>query len=44
MAGGVVLTSLFFAPAGLSPAGIGVLAPEWLGEISQLNQRRGAGS
>jgi len=25
-----VLTSLFLTPAGLSPAGIGVLAPEWL--------------
>ena len=25
-----VLTSLFLAPAGMSPAGIGVLAPEWL--------------
>jgi hypothetical protein len=29
-----VLTSLFLAPAGLSPAGIGVLAPEWLTVIS----------
>ena len=35
MAGGEVLTSLFIAPPGLSPAGIGVLAPEWLAEISQ---------
>ena len=35
VAGGVVLTSLYFAPADLSPAGIGVLAPEWLGEISR---------
>jgi hypothetical protein len=25
-----VLTSLFLTPAGLSPAGIGVLAPAWL--------------
>lgn len=30
-----VLTSLFLAPAGLSPAGIGVLAPEWLTIISR---------
>ena len=34
MAGGVILTSLFLAPAGPSPAGIGVLAPEWLAGIS----------
>ena len=32
---GMVLTSLFFTPAGLSPAGIGVLAPEWLTAISR---------
>ena len=30
-----VLTSLFLAPASLSPAGIGVLAPEWLAIISR---------
>ena len=30
----VVLTSLYLAPAGLSPAGIGVLAPEWLAASS----------
>jgi hypothetical protein len=30
-----VLTSLFLTPAGLSPAGIGVLAPEWLATISR---------
>ena len=30
-----VLTSLFLTPAGLSPAGIGVLAPEWLTIISR---------
>ena len=30
-----VLTSLFLTPAGLSPAGIGVLAPEWLTTISR---------
>jgi hypothetical protein len=30
-----VLTSLFFRPAGQSPAGIGVLAPEWLTIISR---------
>jgi hypothetical protein len=35
MAGAVVLTSLFLAPADPSPAGIGVLAPELLGEISR---------
>ena len=35
MAGSVVLTSLFIASPGMSPAGIGVLAPEWLAEISQ---------
>jgi hypothetical protein len=30
-----VLTSLFLTPAGLSPAGTGVLAPEWLTIISR---------
>ena len=30
-----VLTRLFLAPASLSPAGIGVLAPEWLDIISR---------
>lgn len=30
-----VLTRLFLAPASLSPAGIGVLAPEWLAIISR---------
>jgi hypothetical protein len=30
-----VLTSLFLTPAGFSPAGIGVLAPEWLTIISR---------
>jgi hypothetical protein len=30
-----VLTSLFLTPPGLSPAGIGVLAPEWLTIISR---------
>ena len=30
----VVLTSLYLAPAGSSPAGIGVLAPEWLAASS----------
>ena len=30
-----VLTRLFLAPASLSPAGIGVLAPEWLATISR---------
>jgi hypothetical protein len=30
-----VLTSLFLTPVGLSPAGIGVLAPEWLTIISR---------
>jgi len=32
---GFVLTSLFLAPAGGSPAGIGVLAPEWLAAHSR---------
>lgn len=32
---GFVLTSLFLAPAGGSPAGIGVLAPEWLAAQSR---------
>ena len=32
---GLVLTSIFLTPAGLSPAGIGVLAPEWLTAISR---------
>ena len=31
----VVLTSLYLAPAGSSPAGIGVLAPEWLAASSR---------
>lgn len=30
-----VLTSLFLTPGGLSPAGIGVLAPEWLTIVSR---------
>jgi hypothetical protein len=30
-----VLTRLFLTPAGLSPAGIGVLAPEWLTIVSR---------
>ena len=30
-----ILTSLFLAPAGSSPAGIGVLAPEWLAASSR---------
>ncbi len=34
MAGSVILTSLFIATPGLSPAGIGVLAPQWLAAIS----------
>jgi hypothetical protein len=34
-ADGFVLTSLFLAPAGGSPAGIGVLAPEWLAAHSR---------
>ena len=29
-----VLTSLYLAPAGSSPAGIGVLAPQWLAASS----------
>jgi hypothetical protein len=32
---GAVLTSLFFTRAGQSPAGIGVLAPQWLTVISR---------
>jgi hypothetical protein len=32
---GFVLTSLFIAPSGGSPAGIGVLAPEWLAAHSR---------
>ena len=32
--GDAVLTSLFLTPAGLAPAGAGVLAPEWLTIIS----------
>ena len=32
---GSVLTSLFLAPVGQSPAGIGVLAPRWLTFISR---------
>ncbi len=32
---GFVLTSLFLAPAGGSPAGIGVLAPEWMAAHSR---------
>jgi hypothetical protein len=34
-AGNVVLDSVFFTPAGLSPAGAGVLAPQWLAARSR---------
>ena len=34
-AGNVVLDSVFFTPEGLSPLGVGVLAPRWLSERSR---------